>query len=159
MALITCPECGKEVSDQATACPHCGAPLKAKVVDPEKTAAKIRLLVGFLIVVLGCAYSMVMMTVLKGMDLEEALDVDSDGVLLAALLPLVAGMAAIPYVAWRKWLTRKCLVLSRIVVLLLIVLNGFFLAALNGSLVFSYAAFGCGLSVLAAILFAFDIKK
>ncbi len=28
MALIDCPECGKQVSDQAVACPHCGMPLK-----------------------------------------------------------------------------------------------------------------------------------
>lgn len=27
MALITCPECGKEVSDKATACPNCGYPI------------------------------------------------------------------------------------------------------------------------------------
>ena len=27
MALITCEECGKEVSDKATACPACGAPI------------------------------------------------------------------------------------------------------------------------------------
>ena len=26
MALIKCSECGKEVSDKATACPNCGAP-------------------------------------------------------------------------------------------------------------------------------------
>ena len=28
MALITCPECEGKVSDQAVACPHCGAPIK-----------------------------------------------------------------------------------------------------------------------------------
>jgi hypothetical protein len=28
MALITCPECAKEVSDQAASCPNCGTPLK-----------------------------------------------------------------------------------------------------------------------------------
>ena len=28
MALIPCHECGKEISDQAEACPHCGAPVK-----------------------------------------------------------------------------------------------------------------------------------
>lgn len=28
MALITCPECGREVSDKAAACPYCGNPLK-----------------------------------------------------------------------------------------------------------------------------------
>lgn len=27
MALITCPECGREISDQATSCPQCGYPL------------------------------------------------------------------------------------------------------------------------------------
>ena len=25
MALIKCQECGKEISDKATSCPHCGA--------------------------------------------------------------------------------------------------------------------------------------
>lgn len=28
MALVTCPECKKEVSDQALSCPHCGYPLQ-----------------------------------------------------------------------------------------------------------------------------------
>ena len=27
MALIKCPECGKEISDKAPACIHCGFPL------------------------------------------------------------------------------------------------------------------------------------
>lgn len=26
MALISCPECSKEISDKAAACPNCGAP-------------------------------------------------------------------------------------------------------------------------------------
>ena len=30
MALITCPECGKEISDQASVCPNCGAPVAKK---------------------------------------------------------------------------------------------------------------------------------
>ena len=28
MALIKCPECGKEISDKTTACPNCGMPLR-----------------------------------------------------------------------------------------------------------------------------------
>lgn len=28
MALITCQECGKEVSDKATSCPNCGVPIR-----------------------------------------------------------------------------------------------------------------------------------
>lgn len=31
MALIKCPECGKEVSDQAESCPNCGCPIFRKV--------------------------------------------------------------------------------------------------------------------------------
>ena len=27
MALIRCPECGKEISDKAEACPNCGYPI------------------------------------------------------------------------------------------------------------------------------------
>lgn len=30
MSLIKCTECGKEVSDKATACPNCGAPIILK---------------------------------------------------------------------------------------------------------------------------------
>ena len=28
MALIKCSECGRDVSDKATACPNCGAPVQ-----------------------------------------------------------------------------------------------------------------------------------
>ena len=27
MSLVKCPECGREISDKATACPHCGFPI------------------------------------------------------------------------------------------------------------------------------------
>ncbi|MBP5391236.1 MAG: zinc-ribbon domain-containing protein [Bacteroidales bacterium] len=36
MALITCKECGKQVSDQAASCPHCGAPVKAATPAPAQ---------------------------------------------------------------------------------------------------------------------------
>lgn len=36
MALITCKECGKQVSDQAASCPHCGAPVKATAPSPAQ---------------------------------------------------------------------------------------------------------------------------
>lgn len=38
MALINCPDCGKEVSDKAPACIHCGFPLTS--VDDTKTDEK-----------------------------------------------------------------------------------------------------------------------
>ncbi len=30
MAMINCPECGKEISDKAATCPHCGTPVQRK---------------------------------------------------------------------------------------------------------------------------------
>ena len=35
MALITCPECGREISDQAQTCPGCGYPIGQKRIGPE----------------------------------------------------------------------------------------------------------------------------
>lgn len=44
MALIKCKECGKEISDKATACPHCGCPVQttdeAKVEIQEESTVK-----------------------------------------------------------------------------------------------------------------------
>lgn len=39
MALITCPECGREVSDKATTCPYCGNPLKENPETEMSTKA------------------------------------------------------------------------------------------------------------------------
>lgn len=33
MALINCPECGREISDRVTACPHCGYPLVNEPIE------------------------------------------------------------------------------------------------------------------------------
>ncbi|MCI8609460.1 MAG: zinc-ribbon domain-containing protein [Firmicutes bacterium] len=33
MALIHCPECGKEISDKSTCCIHCGYPLKEEELE------------------------------------------------------------------------------------------------------------------------------
>ena len=35
MALIKCPECGKEISDKAAACPHCGLPLSKEIAHVQ----------------------------------------------------------------------------------------------------------------------------
>ena len=36
MALIKCPECGKDVSTSAEACPHCGFPIKNNAANKQK---------------------------------------------------------------------------------------------------------------------------
>ena len=40
MALIQCPECGKEVSDHAETCVHCGYPIKN---SPEKEESSVEI--------------------------------------------------------------------------------------------------------------------
>jgi len=48
MALITCRECQKEVSDQAPRCPHCGAPVEGR---PKKgSAMKVVAILGVVVV-------------------------------------------------------------------------------------------------------------
>lgn len=39
MALINCPECGRQVSDSAPACPSCGFPVAEKVAATSATPA------------------------------------------------------------------------------------------------------------------------
>ena len=36
MALISCPECQKEISDKAANCPNCGCPIVAETVNTQK---------------------------------------------------------------------------------------------------------------------------
>lgn len=71
MALIKCPECGKEISDKAGRCPHCGYPINSvpeyetnnmrqqnTVEKSKKVSGKklILLLVGIVAIVsIGCA--------------------------------------------------------------------------------------------------------
>lgn len=73
MALIKCPECGKEISDQAQSCPNCGYPINnaqqppvadfqtsdtATTASPppkKKGALKIALAIGVLVVIAAVA--------------------------------------------------------------------------------------------------------
>lgn len=41
MGLITCPDCGKQISDLAPTCPNCGRPINNSNVNPaDKTNGK-----------------------------------------------------------------------------------------------------------------------
>ena len=61
MALIKCPECGKEISDQANICPHCGY---EKIVRNENRIEeskeipiyKNRKYISILMCVVGCIF-------------------------------------------------------------------------------------------------------
>jgi hypothetical protein len=54
MALVNCPECAREVSDKAKACPHCGAPVSAAPVLIEQTGKRLKLYQG-----IGCGGMMI----------------------------------------------------------------------------------------------------
>ena len=47
MALIKCPECGKEISDKAKACPECGYKMK-------KSKKKFIPILIFVLLVVAC---------------------------------------------------------------------------------------------------------
>lgn len=52
MALIICPECNREISDQAKACPHCGykLPKTKKELSPHQKKKRIVAIIGALLV-------------------------------------------------------------------------------------------------------------
>ena len=42
MPLITCPDCGREVSDRAPTCPQCGAPIASPTVTQPDPAVVVQ---------------------------------------------------------------------------------------------------------------------
>ena len=63
MALIKCPECGKEISDKADTCPSCGGPVngqKSIVVKKDyKSKAKLCMIIGIVVFLLSGVLTMV----------------------------------------------------------------------------------------------------
>jgi uncharacterized membrane protein YvbJ len=64
VALISCPECGAQVSDAATACPKCGHPLKVAAPARVKTGPFMATLNIGCLIVLGILGFIVLMLVL-----------------------------------------------------------------------------------------------
>lgn len=46
MALVACKECGREVSDQAGACPHCGVSIRKSKRVLLKAAGAVLMVAG-----------------------------------------------------------------------------------------------------------------
>lgn len=51
MALIKCPECGKEISNSAKVCPHCGYKQKKLDIAKHKKISTYILIIGILLFV------------------------------------------------------------------------------------------------------------
>jgi len=65
MALIACPECGKEISDTASSCPNCGAPIAQKN-ETKSTITTRKLNLQKLFAVLVIIISLIALIALKG---------------------------------------------------------------------------------------------
>lgn len=76
MALIKCGECGKEFSDKANACPHCGCPISKETntnID-NKSAKKS-------IIVLGCVVVAIIVIVFVTGGFKEKINVTGNSML------------------------------------------------------------------------------
>lgn len=58
MALIKCPECGKEISDTAKVCPHCGYRLKTIDYVKHKKISTNILIIGVFLFAVAILWSM-----------------------------------------------------------------------------------------------------
>ena len=47
--LVKCPECSKEISEQAYTCPHCGVPISESPGEKQIIAFRKRILIGGMI--------------------------------------------------------------------------------------------------------------
>lgn len=56
MALITCPECKKEISDSVDSCPHCGYVINEKKVKPKKKKGCFTWILVFIVLLLAFFY-------------------------------------------------------------------------------------------------------
>ncbi len=84
MALINCPECGKEISDTAKNCIHCGYVLKEDnntvqpqtvIISPEKgKSAKKSLNIGVTIILAVMLISSLVYILMYGSDIQIGLD-------------------------------------------------------------------------------------
>lgn len=101
MALMNCPECGKEISDQAISCPHCGYPLQSDttvVVIKKRTPGRGFGIAGMILGIFGVVYSFVELLALLTIRTEDTFKESGVffGIFFAAvgLLALVFGVTA-----------------------------------------------------------------
>ncbi len=87
MSLINCSECGKDISDQAKACPNCGMPIKKK----GKGFAVASLVLG----IIACVYSLPVITAVYQPDFNAMNTIGiAINIMIFSLLSLVFGIVS-----------------------------------------------------------------
>lgn len=64
MALINCPECGKEISDSAMNCPNCGYPMQVESASTNKLKEDNKIPKKIPIVLMLCMAAVIIMMIL-----------------------------------------------------------------------------------------------
>lgn len=106
MALINCPECGKEISDTATSCPNCGRPLNTNGSQNQKVILTVeekfkgalsggRLAIGIISILLFVLVAFQSCAAGVSNALEENGETSGSSGLLLAIFMLAAGIVGI----------------------------------------------------------------
>lgn len=97
MALINCPECNKEISDSANACPNCGCPIRTNQTTVVVTTKKGfwstgRLTIGILSIVLFLFVSLQSCAATIGESIGDKGETSGSAGTVLAMFLLIAGI-------------------------------------------------------------------
>ncbi len=114
MAIIKCPDCGKDVSTSADNCPHCGYPIAGggttqahggRVQTIEKTGKpfKLQMLLAFFLMLAGCLATVFVLFVGGYYYEPEEIFHNMPGILSFGIFLFVAGLIWYIIVRFAAW--------------------------------------------------------
>ena len=83
MALITCPDCKKEISESAPTCPHCGRPMKPATQTIEETAKQYKIHIAASVV------SMIVGVMIIYMSISKMGNISTKGAIFGAIITMI----------------------------------------------------------------------
>lgn len=123
MALINCPECGKEISDKATTCPNCGCPVAKRIEEQSENQSGhlsyMRIMFSILLIV--TAVFVIYQSFFAGLSnaLNATGNLDGTLGLMFALLEILFGIMGIVTAKTKNENTIKILSISMAIIGLL----------------------------------------
>lgn len=93
MALIKCEECGKEISDNAGVCPHCGNPIKPVEIEATSKKWKVVKIISWSAFIIGILFFF------KGYGYDKWNDLRTSIGVVLAFAGLITGLVA-KFGAW-----------------------------------------------------------